>query len=242
MDIEKDFIDMSAHTSLGEIHVKAHESEGKQIVFLHGLGSSTRTWTTLVPFLNPNNGIYLIDMLGHGESAAPKLEYSVDIQVSVLRETIGELGLGIPSIFGHSYGGWIAAKYAISNEIDRLILEDSAGLPSQFGSLDDAEKERRKETILRNPILSSANQYVIKSILDREFTDVDALTNSELGMITAPTLIIWGSKDDILDPKQADAFFARISSSTLLMVKNARHTPHYTFPMEIAKAISNFVR
>ena len=125
MDYDKDFEDGFEYTSMGALHFMHHPGTKEKIIFLHGMGANTKVWSKLVQFLPDGLDVFLIDLLGHGKSDAPEMDYTVSNQFQALREFIAAQNNGNSFIFGHSYGGWIAAYYASQPYTCKgIILED----------------------------------------------------------------------------------------------------------------------
>ena len=104
-----DFEDGFSYTSPGALHFKRHPGTKEKIIFIHSLGGKTRDWKRLMDFLPDDLDVYLIDLLGHGESDAPEMDYTIHAQFQAFREFIALQNNGDSYIFGHSYGGWVAA-------------------------------------------------------------------------------------------------------------------------------------
>jgi pimeloyl-ACP methyl ester carboxylesterase len=243
MDYQKDFEDGFAQTSMGALHFMHHPGEREKIIFLHGIGSSTRAWTKLVQYLPDDLDVFLIDLLGHGKSDAPTdIEYTVSNQFQALREFIALQNNGDSYIFGHSYGGWIAAYYASQSTSKGIILEDAAGLKEYFDQVVQSGKmEEYKQNLLKSVMAVAGNkEHVFKSIIDSYFEE-DQLTRELLVDIKARTKIIWGSNDSISDKSYAEIFLKEIKGSTLNIIEGAEHDAHYTHPKEVSDILLNFV-
>ncbi|MEM3228006.1 MAG: alpha/beta hydrolase [Candidatus Micrarchaeaceae archaeon] len=241
MDYAKDFYESYAETSYGRIFYRHNNASGKNIVFLHGVGADSRVWKRLVEYLPESMHVFALDLLGHGNSDKPRVNYTVEMQAKALSEFISA-NCGKAVIFGHSYGGWIAAYYAYMGfSAEGIILEDAAGLKSYFDEIaNSGNYEVYKEKLLKNLLMQNNNdEYAMKSIVQNE--SANALTDSVLSYIKIPTLIIWGTSDSIVDKKFAYRFNESISGSKLIMVEGAGHDAHYTNPKEVAEAIEHFV-
>jgi pimeloyl-ACP methyl ester carboxylesterase len=244
MDYTKDFEDGYEYTSLGAIHYMHHPGTKEKIIFLHGVGSNTKAFSKLMQFLPDELDIFLIDLLGHGQSDAPDIDYTISNQFQALREFIAMQNNGDSYMFGHSYGGWVAAYYATQPcSTKGIILEDSAGLKEMFDEIIQSGKKDEYIKNLLNTILKVAGnkEKVFKSILESDFGE-DQLTSEVLSKISANTKIIWGSDDKIVDVKFAQVFNNYIKGSSLNIVKGAGHEPHYTNAEEVAKLILGFMR
>ena len=233
--------DAYVETSLGRLHCKRHRAEGKKITFLHGFGASTMVWKRLVAELPDELDICLVDLLGHGESEAPRIKYSVDVQATAVKELMQQLGMENGYIFGHSYGGWIAASIAMDNfRGSGIMLEDPAGLKEQIE--DDIVKygEAYRKSLAKEAVALGANEYVVGSSLEAETPDA-YLTREKLTGIVKPCLVIWGSDDNVVDTRYASLFNEYIKGSALEVVQGAGHVAHYTHAVAVAKLLARFV-
>ncbi|MCL5430313.1 MAG: alpha/beta hydrolase [Candidatus Marsarchaeota archaeon] len=243
MDYDLDFEDRKTTTALGVLHYRHHEGTGPTIVFLHGMGGSARVWKRLVGYLPKNLNVYLIDLLGHGQSDAPKLEYTIGVQITALLELFAEQNLSDIYLFGNSYGGWIALQYASQYDLKGLILEDPAGLKFTFDKVKATGKEQVDE--LRDKLFKLAmkldnKDYVIRSILGLEF-EHDPITDSIMENITAKTLIIWGGDDPLIDVADGEYAHRKIKNSKLVVIDGGGHESHYFKPGDVAAQILDFI-
>ncbi len=241
MDYEM-FEDGFSHTSLGAIHFKHHPGTGEKLIFLHGLGGTTLVWKRLMEEMPDDLDIYLIDLLGHGESDAPDIDYTVSAQFQVLREFISLNNNGNSYLFGHSYGAWVAAYYATQPyTCNGLILEDSAGVKEEFedaassGTLDSS-----RAALMKAALEFGANEHVLRSILYSNYIE-DALDRSMLSNIKQRTMLLWGANDSVVPLKYGMILNSEIKGSALEIINDAGHEPHYEKPKEVADAVSRFV-
>lgn len=245
MNYDRDFEDGFEYTSLGALHYLHHPGAKEKMIFLHGVGSSTKAWKKFVQYLPNELDVFLIDLLGHGESDAPEIEYNISSQFQSLREFIAKQNNGDSYIFGHSYGGWIAAYYASQPCTSKgIILEDSAGLKEQFDLIKQSGKEKEyRDSMIRSVMMVSGNkEYVFKSMLEADFNGEDELTKEVLSAITTRTAIINGSDDQLVPKEYAQIFHERIKGSSISIINGAGHEPHYTNPEEVAEIMMKFIR
>jgi pimeloyl-ACP methyl ester carboxylesterase len=242
MDYEKDFEDGFEQTSMGAIHYMRHRASGNKLIFLHGFGGSTRSWKRFMGYLSDDLDITLIDLLGHGKSDAPQTDYSVSMHFQVLREFIALQNNGDSFIFGHSYGGWVAAYYATQPcTCKGIILEAPAGIEEMFDDIVAAGKEDefRTETLRMAHELTN-KEWVMKSMLESSLRE-DQLTADMLKMIKTPALILWGGEDDLLDKKYGVLFNERIRGSRLEIIHGADHFAHFSDPGDVAESLKRFM-
>ena len=70
------------------------------------------------------------DLLGHGDSATPRGDYSLGAHASGVRDLLTALGIERVTVVGHSLGGGIAMQFAYQfpERCERLVLVSSGGL------------------------------------------------------------------------------------------------------------------
>ena len=51
--------------------------DGSAIMFIHGIGDSSRTWDDVLPMFAENHLVIAPDLLGHGDSDKPRADYSI---------------------------------------------------------------------------------------------------------------------------------------------------------------------
>jgi pimeloyl-ACP methyl ester carboxylesterase len=74
-------------------------------------------------------------MLGHGQSAKPRTDYSLGAFAAGLRDLLDDLGISRATIVGHSLGGGVAMQFIYQHPeyCQRLILVSSGGLGPDVG-------------------------------------------------------------------------------------------------------------
>ncbi|HVF03962.1 MAG TPA: alpha/beta fold hydrolase [Frankiaceae bacterium] len=103
---------------------------GPVVVLLHGIAGCGHTWDAVLPRLGETTRVIAPDLLGHGESAKPRGDYSLGAYASGVRDLLTALGHGSATIVGHSLGGGVAMQFAYQfpELCERLVLVDSGGL------------------------------------------------------------------------------------------------------------------
>ena len=244
LDYDSDFEDKFYNSDYGKIFYKYHkgESNSLNIVFIHGLGASTMSWKITMDYIDPKYNLYLVDLLGHGRSDAPHIDYTVRLQVDILNSFFNYLKI-IPVIVGNSYGGWVAALYASSGfPLNGLVLEDSAGLQEIYSKLSEEEIKKAKDQDYENVMRFAGNHdYVIRSIINDESNMRYTLNKENLSKINVPSLIIWGDKDETLPIEYANIFHNLIKGSVLKIIKDSMHIPHFQQPKEFTDDLEEFL-
>jgi pimeloyl-ACP methyl ester carboxylesterase len=110
---------------------------GPVLLLVHGMAGSSDTWRFVLPALAERFTVVAPDLLGHGASAKPQVEYSVGAHTNVLRDLLAALGLPHATVVGQSLGGGIAMQlaYQFPERCERLVLVSSGGLGREVGTL-----------------------------------------------------------------------------------------------------------
>lgn len=98
---------------------------GPLLVFLPGIGATTRYWELVVAPLRERYRLALVDLLGFGRSPKPWTTYSVDRHLAELERIITPLAAGGPvTLVGHSLGARLAVAYAARHplQVRGLVL------------------------------------------------------------------------------------------------------------------------
>jgi len=69
-------------------------TSGPLLVFLPGVGGTTRYWENRVVPLAENHRLMLVDLLGYGRSPKPWTRYTVERHVAELHRVLGGRGPG----------------------------------------------------------------------------------------------------------------------------------------------------
>ena len=174
-----------------------------------------------------------------------------------------KLGLDRPALAGASFGGWIAAEWAVrySDTLSKLILIDALGLrvdgapAADILSLDPATM---RQAMFSDPASALAMQTlpdtpkaedIVSTILARQtlarfawqFPDNPRLRR-HLHRVRVPTLILWGERDGFVSVAHGKAYQEGIAKSQLVTIPNAGHLPHVEAPDSCAQIMRNFLR
>lgn len=139
----------------------------RDMVLIHGLGSSVEVWDGVAPFLSGSFNVFRFELSGHGGS--PTIENpTIQAEVERLHEFLLENDLPQPVLVGHGLGGMIALTYALDHPADvkRLILMDTA--PKQL--VDQEMKVQITQQMLEDYDAFVAERYLNMSP-DPDVTD-----------------------------------------------------------------------
>src|SRR4051794_28878083 len=102
---------------------------GPVVVLIHGITGSSLTWEEVIEPLAERYTVVAPDLLGHGESAKPRGDYSLGAYASGIRDLLGALGHSRATVVGHSLGGGVAMQmaYQFPERVDRLLVLSGRG-------------------------------------------------------------------------------------------------------------------
>jgi pimeloyl-ACP methyl ester carboxylesterase len=128
---------------------------GPAIVLVHGITSTSATWERVIPYLATRFTVIAPDLLGHGQSAKPRGDYSLGAYASGVRDLMVSLGHDSATFVGHSLGGGVVMQlaYQFPERCERLVLVDSGGLGREVNFLLRAATLPLSEVVL--PLLAS---------------------------------------------------------------------------------------
>lgn len=99
------------------------------------MAGSSESWRSVMPQLSKKFRVIAPDLLGHGEPAKPRGDYSLGAFAVWLRDFLDELGVSHATLVGHSLGGGVAMQFVYQHPdyAKRLVLISSGGLGPDVG-------------------------------------------------------------------------------------------------------------
>jgi pimeloyl-ACP methyl ester carboxylesterase len=156
---------------LRHLRIHGHEvgyriaGEGPALLLIHGLTGSSTTWREVMPALAERFTVVAPDLLGHGESAKPRGDYSLGAFASGARDLLVALGIERATVVGHSLGGGVAMQmaYQFPGRCERLVLVSSGGLGREVHAILRAVSLPGSELVLP-VVLAPQVQRVLASV------------------------------------------------------------------------------
>ena len=104
--------------------------KGPALLLIHGIGSRHETWLPVIEELAKTHTVIAPDLLGHGQSAKPRADYSIGGYANGMRDLLTVLGIEQVTVVGHSLGGGIAMQFAYQfpQRTERIVLVGTGGL------------------------------------------------------------------------------------------------------------------
>ena len=140
---------------------------GPLIVLIHGITGSSDQWIPVMDVLRDRYTLFAPDLLGHGESAKPRGDYSLGAYASGIRDLLIGLDAERATVVGHSLGGGIAMQlaYQYPERCGRLVLMSSGGIGQEVHPLLRAASLPGSEVVL--PLITHARLLEAGAALSR---------------------------------------------------------------------------
>jgi pimeloyl-ACP methyl ester carboxylesterase len=225
---------------------------GDDLILIHGAGflSGGFSWLGVLPELAEHFHVYALDCLGFGSGDGLAQPYSFGYLVDHIREFQDALGIRRSHIIGHSMGGWLAVLLAYESPERVRRMVDVAGGGTQTRPLasmvrwEPPADEQIRAGLTAN--LGSAVLDAYPSVIDERITAahdpvvtasfrglMDHMTNPEtrlryntvrrLPLVVAPTLVLWGSDDEVNDLEAAQTTHRLLPGSRLAVLDGVGH-------------------
>ncbi len=191
-------------------------------------------------------------------------DYGMQAQAGRLRGFLDALGIDRCHLAGNSMGGFIALRFALDfpDRLASLTLLDNAGVagagtsdlqrsikqgenPLELKTMADVDRllafvyrkppfmPRQFKQLLLDDALANAQ------VLDKVFwaladEGIAGVLNARLAEVRAPTLIVWGRHDQLIDVSAVDELRRGIADSVAVIFEHVGHVPMLEAPQETA--------
>ena len=242
---------------MSDLHVvDTGDRDGPVIVWLGSIGSSTAMWDRQVPEFADGYRCVLIDHPGHGASPPPAGHQTIETLGDGVLTALDRLDIGRAHFVGLSLGAMVSMSVASRHpdRVDRLaLLCTSAYFGPEYGWPDRAAKVRAEGmSVVAEATVGRwlTPEYAVSH--PDETTELVAMvmaTNREgyascceaiggmnlrdsVTEITAPTLVVAGTRDPATPPPHAETITALIAGAVMHTVE-AAHLANWERPEPI---------
>lgn len=236
--------------------------EGEPVLLLHGWGASSQLFVPVLDALQQGRRLIVPDLPGFGSTPAPPRAWSAHDFAEWAVALMERLGVPRCHVIGHSHGGRIAivlgARHA--DRVDKLVLVDSAGVKPRHGLRYRARVRSYKALrgIERAQMLPAALRNAAKARADRRGSEdyraasgvvrdtLVRLVNEDLTPllrdIRAPSLLIWGERDQDTPLRDARLMEKLIPDAGLVVFEGAGHYSYLDQPGRFVRIVDVFLR
>lgn len=245
--------------------------EGEPLLLIHGLGYGRWGWGPAAELLSRRFQVVRFDNRGVGESDVPPGPYSVGQLVEDAVAVLDAAGFQRAHVLGTSLGGMVAQELALAHpeRVRRLVLacttpggQSSYPLPARTVAL-LAEAPRLEPAVALRRMVENAltEEAVAKrpALVERIYRlrlenppppagwQAQAAAGSafdahdRIAAIRAPTLVLHGTADDVVDERNAELLVSAIAGARLERLAGAGHLFFWEQPERVAQLVGDFL-
>lgn len=240
--------------------------QGQPILFIHGLGSSSRDWEPQVAFFAKHYQVVTFDVRGHGQSGKPPGPYSIPLFATDTAELIKSLGIAPAHVVGISMGGMIAFQLAVSaadlvrslvivnsgpefilrtfkeriGGLQRLLIVRLLGMRKMGQVLSKRLFPKPEHEELRRVFIERWAENDRRAYSDAMRAIVGWSVSDRLGDIRSPTLVITAD-EDYAPVSLKEAYVAKIPQAELVVIADSRHATPAERPEQFNEALMAFL-
>lgn len=253
----------SIHINNREVNYREWGSGDTTVLMLHGWPADSSDYSDLGPSLGKKGyRIIVPDLPGWGGTPPPEKAWNVSDYMEWVNGFAKGLDLKSFILFGHSFGGRVALKYAIKYpyRLQALILCAAAGIKP-----DNQTAKRRLlkltasigKKAFKLPGVSKlapiARQVLYKAAGSNDYLKAEGVMKETivkvleedlsalLPQISTPTLILWGTEDGATPISNARKMKEMIAKSEIKTFEGLRHNLPKLIPNDLAEAIDDYV-
>jgi pimeloyl-ACP methyl ester carboxylesterase len=245
---------------------------GEPVLMIHGLGYDRFGWGPAPDLLAEELEVVLFDNRGVGESDAPVGPYSAPMLAADALAVLDSLGLERAHVVGTSLGGMVAQElvHAHPERVTKLVLacttpggpraypipERTLAIFAAFATLPVEEALRRfvenalaDETVRARPeLVEEIYRYRLGHRPHPEAWQWQAAASmgfdafDRAGRIRVPTLVLTGTADNVVDPRNSDLLAQAIPGARLERFEGLGHLFFWERPERFARVVKEFLR
>lgn len=239
-------------------YVEQGDPSGVPVVFLHAFADSWRSFERVLPCLPRSIRAFAVTQRGHGDADRPASGYGVEEFTADVSAFMDTVRLEAAVIVASSSAGVTAQRFAVEHPRRTLglvfigaprslrdkpgaarFLDEVRGLSDP---IDPAFVREFVEATLSGPVPPGFLDTVIAENLKvparvwRATLEglVEAVPATETATITAPTVILWGDRDEFIPRSDQAALAAAIPGSRLVVYEGTGHVVHWEQPERVA--------
>ena len=241
------------------------DPSGSAVVLFPGPTDSWRSYAPVLDQFPSSVRAIAVSQRGHGDSDKPPTGYRVEDFAADVPPLLDALELERPVLAGHSGSCLVVRRVAIEHpeRVAGLVLEGSpttlrgnAGLTGFVESVVSNLQDPIDPSFARSFVADTSSEQLPPSLVDElagELMKVPARVwkemfagllayddLAEIERINAPTLLLWGDADGLVDRAMQATLAERIRGSELLVYPGGGHTPRWEDPTRFVLDVATF--
>ncbi len=240
--------------------------EGPPLLLIQGLGYGRWGWEPILAGLAASHRVVCFDNRGIGESDKPAGPYTAAQMAGDALQVLDEAGIDRAHVLGASLGGMIAQELAVAapERVERLVLActtrggpTTVPMPEVTVRLFAEAPSLAPEVALRRFVENALGEDPPVALVDELFAlrvanppdpaGWQAQAAAGMGFegvdaeIAAPTLILGGTADNVVDYRNAEVLAARIPGCSRRAARRRGHLFFWEEPDECVRIITEFL-
>jgi 3-oxoadipate enol-lactonase len=240
--------------------------DGAPLLLIQGLGYGRSGWAPILPGLAERHRVVLFDNRGFGESDKPEGPYTAAQMAADALQVLDEAGIERAHVLGASLGGMIAQELAVKApaRVDKLVLccttpggPDAYPLPEATMKLFVEASTLAPEVALRRFVENALGASPPAGLVDELFArrvanppdpagwQAQAAAGTTFagveGVVEAPTLILQGTEDNVVDARNAELLAQRIAGARAELIPGTGHLFFWEQPETFLAYVTEFL-
>jgi pimeloyl-ACP methyl ester carboxylesterase len=242
------------------------QGKGAPLLLIQGLGYGRWSWEPVVPALAERYRVLWFDNRGIGESDKPEGPYTAKLMAGDALQVLDEAGVERAHVLGASLGGMIAQEVAAGTpeRVDKLVLccttpggPDAYPLPEATMKLFVEAPTLAPEVALRRFVENALGASPPAGLVDELFArrvanppdpagwQAQAAAGTTFagveGVVEAPTLILQGTEDNVVDARNAELLAQRIAGARAELIPGTGHLFFWEQPETFLAYVTEFL-
>jgi pimeloyl-ACP methyl ester carboxylesterase len=239
---------------------------GTPLLLIQGLGYGRWGWDPIVPGLAERFRVLTFDNRGIGESDKPEGPYTAREMAADALQVLDEAEVNRAHVLGASLGGMIAQEVAVAapERVERLVLccttpggADGVPMPEVTIRLFQDAPSLAPDVALRRFVANALGSQAPEELVDELFArrvasppdpagwQAQAAAGTTFpgvdGPIAAPTLILQGTEDNVVDERNAQVLADRIDGARVELFRGSGHLFFWEQPDEFVRIVARFL-
>ena len=239
---------------------------GEPLLLIQGLGYGRWGWDPVVPGLAERFRVLTFDNRGIGDSDKPEGPYTAREMAADALQVLDEAAVTRAHVLGASLGGMIAQEVAVAapERVDRLVLccttpggADSVPMPEVTIRLFQEAPSLAPEVALRRFVANALGSRAPEALIDELYARRVASPPDPAGWqaqaaagttfpgvedeIAAPTLILQGTEDNVVDQRNAQVLADRIDGARVELFDGSGHLFFWEQPDAFVRIVMRFL-
>ena len=253
-----------------EIHGQENDrnERGKPwLVFSHSLACSTRMWDGQIAAFKDRYRVLVYDTRGHGQSAAPKGQYTLEGLADDLHALLHHLKIQKPHFVGLSMGGMIGQTFALKypGVLGSLTLADTTSrYPAEAVPMWQDRIRTAEAKGMQALVQATVERWFTAGYRDSHPEDVKKISSQILATpvagyagcchaipkinvtgrlkeLSLPALVICGEQDPATPPAMAQDIVKNLPGARLALIPQAAHLANLEQPDAFNRALGGFL-